>query len=205
MAHILSVPGLYGSELQHWQSWIEHKLPSTIRVQQQDWDNPILSVWSNQILHYIDQLPGKVWIIAHSFGCLASVYAAQQRPQRIAGAMLVAMADPASFNTQGFMHREPYITAIGSVSEQLPKTYLDFPSVVVASNNDPWMQVAKAEQWADHWESRFINIGNAGHINVAAGFGAWPQGLEIFEQLRQAEYDYLQGALEEIPFSIAGY
>lgn len=198
MNHILIVPGLYGSELQHWQSWMEHKLPNTIRVEQEDWDNAILSVWANQILHYIDQLSGRVWIIAHSFGCLASVYAANKRPERIAGAMFVVMADPASFNSKGFVRGEPYITTIDSVSTYLPKQPLGFPSVVVSSSNDPWMKVEKAELWADSWQSRFINIGAAGHINVASGFGAWPQGLQIFKQLRQAESDFLCGPLEEI-------
>lgn len=198
MAHILIVPGLYGSELQHWQSWLAHKLPNTIRVEQEDWDNPILSVWANRISHYIDQLSGQVWIIAHSFGCLASVYAAHKRPERIAGAMFVAMADPASFNSKGFIRGEPYITAIDGLSAYLPKQDLGFPSVVVASNNDPWMKAEKAALWADYWESRFINIGNAGHINVASGFGAWAQGLQIFEQLRQTENDLLHGSLEEI-------
>ena len=196
MTHTLIVPGLYGSELQHWQSWFEHKLPHTIRVEQADWDNPVLSVWANRVLHYIDQLPGRVWLVAHSFGCLASVYAAYQRPERIAGAMFVAPADPATFNSRGFVSGETYDTITDRLSTYLPKYALGFPNVIVASSNDPWMPLAKAEQWADYWESRLINIGDAGHINVASGFGAWPAGLAIFEQLRQTASDAVYGSLE---------
>ena len=38
----------------------------------------------------IDRAPGPVWLVAHSFGCLASVVAAADRPERVAGLMLVA-------------------------------------------------------------------------------------------------------------------
>jgi predicted alpha/beta hydrolase family esterase len=31
--------------------------------------------------------------------------------------------------------------------------------------------------------SHFISIGDAGHINTAAGYGPWPQGLELLRQL----------------------
>lgn len=191
----LIVPGLYGSELHHWQTWLEHKLPTALRVQQSDWDNPILAEWTANVLHYIDHCSGKCWLVAHSFGCLASVVAAVQRPERIAGAMLVAMANPHSFNTQGLRQGEPYLAATGSIAAQLPKRPLGFPSVVVASSNDPWMRLENAQLWAERWESHFINLGHAGHINVASGYGPWPQGLALFAHLQQAQIDLLQGTI----------
>lgn len=193
----LMIPGLYGSELQHWQTWLERKLPGAVRVEQEDWDNPVLPIWAEKVLHYIDHLPGQVWLIAHSFGCLAGVVAASKRPERIAGAMLVAMADPARFNLQGFRQGELYVAAAGSIASQLPKASFNFPSVVVASTNDPWMSAEKALSWAEIWESRFLNIGEAGHINVASGFGPWPLGLDIFEQLRRAQTDLVQGSINQ--------
>lgn len=197
METTLIVPGLYGSELQHWQSWIERKLLNSVRVEQEEWDNPILPIWADTIIRYIDNHPGKIWIIAHSFGCLASVFAANKRPDRIAGAMLVAPANPGCFNVNGFQAGEVYINAIDSISLKLPKTNLGFPSVVVASTNDPWMTLDNAYKWAEHWDSHFINIGAAGHINVASGFGAWPKGLEIFESLRQSQQYLPQGIITE--------
>lgn len=184
MPTVLIVPGLYGSELQHWQSWMERKLPNTVRVEQADWDTPILSVWANNVVRYIDQSPGKLWIIAHSFGCLASVVAAHKRPDRIAGAMFVAPAEPAKFTANG-LHYGTSINANPTVP--IPKESLGFPSVVVASSNDPWMRLESAELWAERWDSHFINIGNAGHINVASGFGSWSFGLKVFEQLQQTQ------------------
>lgn len=191
----LIVPGLYGSELHHWQTWLERKLPKAIRVEQPDWDNPMLTQWTATIMRYLDHYPGKFYLIAHSFGCLASVAAAVQRPERIAGAMLVAMADPQGFNTQGFRLGQPYIAATGSIASHLPKKPLGFPSVVVASTNDPWMSLENAQLWAERWESHLINLGDAGHINVASGYGPWPQGLEIFAHLQQAQFDLPQGTI----------
>ncbi|MEN9433748.1 MAG: hypothetical protein RLZZ422_1337 [Pseudomonadota bacterium] len=196
MERILIVPGLYGSELQHWQTWIERKLPNTVRVEQKDWDNPVLSTWSKQIIDYIDQTRGRVWIIAHSFGCLASVQAAFHRSERIAGAMLVAPAEPNRFNVQGFVMGRPYINSANTIASQLPKQPLPFPSAVVASTNDPWMTLDSVQTWANHWESLLINIGEAGHINVASGFGAWPQGLKIFKDLYQSQAYLPQGTFQ---------
>ncbi|WP_333820573.1 alpha/beta hydrolase [Ohtaekwangia sp.] len=33
--------------------------------------------------------------------------------------------------------------------------------------------------------SELVSVGPAGHINVAAGFGNWPQGIELLKRLDQ--------------------
>lgn len=168
MSRILVVPGLRNSGPTHWQSWIENLLPNTHRVEQQDWTKTCLSDWAANVRASIDAADDKVWIIAHSFGCLATVTAGFVRPERIRGALLVAPADPARFN----------------VPSALLEESLAFPSLVVASTNDPWVKASVAEKWAGKWGSRFLDIGAAGHINVESGHGPWPLGLELFEQLR---------------------
>jgi predicted alpha/beta hydrolase family esterase len=65
----------------------------------------------------------------------------------------------------------------------IPLLTLPFPSIVVASEDDPWVSLERAGFFAERWGSRFQNIGKAGHINLAAGFGPWPQGLELLQQL----------------------
>ncbi len=94
--------------------------------------------------------------------------------------MFVAPADPQRFG----------------VSSMLPTGRLAFPSVVVASTNDPWMRLTQAAYWADLWGSRLIKLGNAGHINVDSGFGPWQDGLDIFEQLRRSQCDLPLGSLD---------
>lgn len=170
MANILIVPGLRNSGPAHWQSWFETQLPATRRVEQADWERPAIASWGARVGEAIDAAAGPVWIVAHSFGCLASVHAALSRPQKVLGALLVAPADPQRFG-------EPAALLEGR---------LPCPSLVVASSNDPWVKASEAARWAGIWGSDFLEIGAAGHINVDSGHGPWPQGLRLFAQLQQA-------------------
>lgn len=168
MAGILIVPGLRNSGPTHWQTWMELQLPDTERVEQADWTQPRLPEWASNVSSAIARSEGKVWIIAHSFGCLASVAASAGLAARIHGAMLVAPADPERFE----------------LDDARLQHKLEFPSLVVASGNDPWVRVDVAERWARRWGSRLLYIGKAGHINAESGHGPWPQGLQLFESLR---------------------
>lgn len=160
----LIVPGLHGSGAGHWQTWWQQKDRGARRVEQDDWATPDLDVWARKVRHAVDESRGCVWIVAHSFGCLASLHAAQQHPDRIRGVFLVAPADPNKF----------------SVAHRLPQHALPFPSVFVASRTDPWLHFDKARQWAKTLDSQFIDLGEAGHINIESGFGAWQKGLDLF-------------------------
>jgi predicted alpha/beta hydrolase family esterase len=68
----------------------------------------------------------------------------------------------------------------------MPLERLRFPSVVVASRNDPDVTLTRARQFAEAWGSRLVDIGDAGHINSQSGLGAWPLGLSVLEELRRA-------------------
>ena len=39
--------------------------------------------------------------------------------------------------------------------------------------------------FAAAWGTEFIDIGAAGHINTASGFGPWPFGEVLLERLRR--------------------
>ncbi|HSD37255.1 MAG TPA: alpha/beta hydrolase [Rhodocyclaceae bacterium] len=179
MSTVLIIPGLHGSGPAHWQTWFEGQVADCVRVEQGDWSSPQLTRWAGSVRQQLDRAKGHVWIVAHSFGCLAAAHAAWDYRDRIAGAMFVAPADPDKFE----------VTSI------IPNEQLGFPSVVVSSSNDPWVRLMRAAWLADTWGSRFINIGAAGHINTDAGFGPWPEGLLIFEQLRRTQADLPLGQL----------
>ncbi|QKM64697.1 esterase [Polynucleobacter tropicus] len=183
----LIIPGFQGSESAHWQSWFQSKIENTHRVHQ-NWDEPILAHWAENIRNAIDKCNGKVWIVAHSFGCLAAILAGIDRYQNIAGAMLVAPADPERF-TLGGIKEESELTGSESIRSLIPTHRLPFPTLVIASDNDPWMQASKVQLWSNIWHSEFINLPSAGHINTASGFGPWHAGLTLFEnfQLTQSK------------------
>jgi predicted alpha/beta hydrolase family esterase len=169
MDSILVVPGLNGSGPTHWQSWIEPLLGAA-RVEQADWTQPDIDLWSARVEHEVGRRRAPVWLVSHSFGCLASVVAARRMPGRIAGALLVAPACPEKFG----------------ITAHIPQTPFDFPSIVAASRNDPWMKYLSAMYWAERWGARLIDLGDAGHVNVESGHGEWPDGLELFRQLRRS-------------------
>jgi predicted alpha/beta hydrolase family esterase len=81
--------------------------------------------------------------------------------------MLVAPAEPARFDAE----------------DAVPECALGVPSVLVASRNDPFMSFARAEHWARVWHSELIDLGEAGHVNVESGFGAWSFGKEVLLRL----------------------
>lgn len=168
MDRILVVPGLHGSGPAHWQSWIEPLLGAG-RVEQADWSVPDLDRWAARVEQEVLRQQAPVFLVAHSFGCLASAVAAQRVPGRVAGALFVAPANPEKFG----------------ISARMPTDRLDFPSVLAASRNDPWMSYAASRSWAARWDAELVDLGKAGHVNTDSGHGPWPDGLALFERLRQ--------------------
>lgn len=181
----LIVPGFHGSGPAHWQSWMEQALPGARRISGIDWEAPILAQWSARLGEEIDGASQPVWIVAHSFGCLATAAALQGREDRICGVMFVAPADPERFVDNG-CRDSPAQSHLPSVARHLPQGALNIPSLVVASCDDPWVKLKVAFYWASLWRSRFLNIGAAGHINVDAGYGPWPEGLALISDLQKA-------------------
>lgn len=164
---VLIVPGLRGSGAQHWQTHWERRFPHFRRVQQEDWQTPDLDAWARNIVEAALPLGAPALVIAHSFGCLAAVRAERFQSQLIAGALLVAPADPARFG----------------VEAQLPQVPLLYPSTLIASQNDPWLSLVRARQWAERWGSRFVDLGARGHINADSGLGDWAEGLQQLDGL----------------------
>lgn len=162
----LIVPGLHGSGAGHWQTWWQQKDRNARRIEQDDWTNPNLVAWAGKVRAAVDESPCNVWIVAHSFGCLASLAVARERAAKIRGMFLVAPADPHKFG----------------VTDKVPHSPLPFPTVLVASRSDPWLSFDKATHWAEQLGSRFVDLGDAGHINIESGFGAWQTGFDLFGQ-----------------------
>jgi len=164
----LIVPGLLGSGPQHWQSLWQEEHPEYERVVQKDWCVANLDIWARSIVRQIKVFSGPVILAAHSFGCLAVVRATELAPALIRGALLVAPANPARFGVESLVSR----------------LRLGYPSILVASRNDPWMPYSDAACWARRWGSRLVDAGNAGHINAEAGYGDWFEGEQLLDELR---------------------
>ncbi len=190
MIHTVIVPGVGGSEPAHWQSWLQRQLMSCSRVQQKDWNNPVLETWISEFVNTVAPIQGKIQIIAHSFGCLTTVAALAQHPelnQKIKNLILVAPANPARFGEAGFARDSQ-----SDYSAYFHQLKIAVPTTLLMSENDPWLNFEDAQCLAQAWKLNPINLGQVGHINVASGFGPFP---EI--------YDYLisENVLQHINFS----
>jgi predicted alpha/beta hydrolase family esterase len=158
---LLIMPGLRDSGPAHWQSWLQSLHRGSLRVVQRDWHTPDLDRWALRVASTLERAgPGAPWlVVAHSFGCLALArHIALQGAEGLAGALLVAPADPDKFG----------------VAECLPRQRLPVTTSMVISDTDPWMRAAQARLWAQRWGSHAVNLGDAGHINAEAGFGPLP-------------------------------
>jgi predicted alpha/beta hydrolase family esterase len=67
--------------------------------------------------------------------------------------------------------------------DHFPPDPLPFPSIVVASTDDPYGSVEFAQSCAQAWGSRFVDAGARGHINADSGLGDWPEGYALLRQL----------------------
>lgn len=187
---VLIVPGLRDSGPTHWQTWLQGQYVDAVRVQQHDWQQPDLEAWSARIEATLARHSRHTqWVaVAHSFGTLALAHhlATRQMAQalhvdsalgdatgvgprhgRIVAALMVAPADPVKFQLE----------------ERLPRHRLDVPLTVIGSENDPWMPLARARDWAHAWGGGFRNLGQVGHINTESGFGPWPLARQKVDAL----------------------
>lgn len=174
MRGALIIPGLHGSPDGHWQTLLQSHTPFARRVEQDDWDAPVLDRWVERLLSSADANPGAI-AVAHSLGCILIAHAALRMPEiKIGGALLVAPADVES-NIDAFPQLRNFAP--------MPTASLPFPSIVVASSNDPFMSLQRAETLATAWGSDFLNMGSAGHINIASGYGWWPAAHSLISAL----------------------
>lgn len=168
---ILIVPGWRNSEPEHWQSLWAQRLPGARRVEQGDWLFPRLQNWVGRLTDEIlSSRSERVVVVAHSLGCITTAHLPPEAAARISAALLVAPADP---------ERRAVLADFAPV----PYQRLPYRSMLVASSNDPYCPVRLAGAYARAWGSAFVRLENAGHINVAAGFGEWSQGLALLQSL----------------------
>ena len=180
MSHrFLTVPGLASSGPGHWQSIWERQYPHYFsRVKQDNWDWPVKEEWVGRLQEYISKLTDPVYLVAHSMGCVTVAHWAQEfSSPYVKGALLVAPADVELSKRLTFV--------VGF--RPIPEKKLPFPSYVVASSNDIYASIQRAEKFADDWGSELINVGKKGHINAVSGLEDWKEGKMILHKISGVE------------------
>ena len=170
---ILILAGLWNSGSQHWQTHWEHKYPAWTRVAHRDWHDPGRDEWVAELDAAIAGCEGRPILVVHSLACmLVAQWAQSGSTLKVAGAFLVAPSDVES----------PFYPVAANGFKPIPLARLPFPSIVVASSNDEYVSPDRARAFAQAWGSRLAEIGPAGHINGASGYGHWPEGEAMLDE-----------------------
>jgi predicted alpha/beta hydrolase family esterase len=174
--HILILPGWQNSGPLHWQSlWLARS--GYQRVEQHDWMRPLRGDWIARLEDVLLSLDGPAVLVAHSLGCqLVAAWAAHSKnTHRVKAALLVAPGDA---------EREELRPMLGSWAPLVLKP-LPFPSILVASTDDPYCMYERAAGFAQAWGSEWVNLGAMGHINADSGLGDWLFGQTLLQKLIQ--------------------
>jgi predicted alpha/beta hydrolase family esterase len=169
---ILFVPPWENAGAEHWMSIWQKKYPNIRRVEQRDWMNPERDEWVAALDRAVVEQTKPVVLVAHSLGTITAAHWAAKFEREIKGAFLVAPPDvedasaPAEIKTFA----------------PIPRAAFDFPSAVAASETDVYCSIERAAIFARRWKSRFINVGNAGHINSKSGHGEWLEGERLLSE-----------------------
>jgi hypothetical protein len=169
---ILFVPPWENAGAEHWMSHWEKKHPKIRRVEQRDWMNPNRDEWIATLDRQVGAQEKPVVLVAHSLGTMTVAHWASEFKRRVRGAFLVAPPDVES----------PDAPAEIKDFAPIPLAAFDFPSTVVASRTDVYCPLKRAAAFARAWNSRFVDIGDAGHINTKSGHGEWAEGEKLLAE-----------------------
>jgi len=169
---ILTAPGLGSSGPTHWQTQWEQQYGYR-RVQQHDWDHPVCTDWVQALEAAVAAAGPQVVLVAHSLACATVAHWAATTRHQLQGVLLVAPAD---------VDRPDFPPEVVGFAP-MPLARLPFPSIVVASTDDEYVSLTRAQQFAAAWGSRFVNVGALGHLNSESGLGLWPQGHQLLREL----------------------
>jgi len=173
MRPVLIIPGYQNSGPGHWQSLWEASM-NAHRVEMPNWDFPRKSGWVEALDDALRKVGEPALLVAHSLGCIAVAHWAREGNQEVAGALLVAPTD---------VERADTLVVLRGFAP-IPKSRLAFPTMVVAAEDDPFITPERAKALAGFWGSRLRMLPTGGHLNTASGYGPWPAGEALLQELR---------------------
>ena len=182
-ATLLIVPGLRDHVEDHWQTHLERKLSSVrkvVTVPPLEADKLSRSARVAAIQRTIETIDGPILAVAHSAGVVMLVHWANEHGGTLQGALLATPPDFESPLPEGYPTLD-VLQANGWLP--VPRQALPFRSVVAASTNDPLASFERVSRMANDWGSELVDLGAAGHLNPASGFGEWPRAEQLIRSL----------------------
>ena len=183
-ATVLIVGGLRDPAPEHWQQHLSRRLAArgvAVRMVLAPNENTLsCAVRVDAIAAAAAAIDGPILLVAHSAAVMMVVHWAQRHSANIQGALLVAPTDVENPLPPGAPTTDE-LKANGWLP--IPRVRLPFASIVAASGNDPMVTSERAGEMATCWGSRFVPLGDVGHVNVASGFGDWPLAEQLLSEL----------------------
>src|SRR5438105_3158430 len=127
MPGTIILPGVGGSGDAHWQTHWQSRDRDMVRFRPASFDAPDLDDWLAALDRAVAASSEPALLVAHSLACLLVAHWAARGGRLARGAFLVAVPDPAS----------PSFPAEAASFARVPDDPLPFPSLIVASANDP--------------------------------------------------------------------
>ena len=173
-SNVLILPGWRNSGPAHWQTLWE-KRHGYQRVEQHEWDTPLRGDWLARLEEVVLARDEPAVLVAHSLGCvLAAAWAARSKNvHRVKAVLLVAPADVEA----------PDLRDRLATWQPIDLQTLPFPTVLLASRNDPHCSFERAGLFGHAWGSQFMDYGLCGHINADSGLASWPEGHVLLQDL----------------------
>ncbi len=157
----------------HWQFWLTEQLrrrgEQVLYPQLPRTDEPQLTEWRELLAAELNQLgDGERVVICHSLSCLLWAHAAPflGEAARVDRLLWVAPPGPSAF-VNAVATFAPVRLDADSIVATAPERRL------VCSDNDPYCSEGAERVYASLGFPATV-LADAGHFNIAAGFGPWP-------------------------------
>ena len=177
---VLIVPGLRDHAPDHWQTLLAQRLERVRTVPPMGRDSIDLAPRIEAIERAAVEIEGQLILVAHSAGAVMAAHWAAHTRRPVLGALLATPPDLDWPLPDGYPTMEA-LDAAGWLP--VPRSPLPFPSIVAASRNDPLAEFEDVVEIARCWGARLEDIGEAGHLNPASGYGPWPLAERLISEL----------------------
>lgn len=155
------------NEEKHWQERWHKKIKNSILLHASNLDDKEFSILINDIQEKIQISTKPVILVAHGYGVSCALNA------------LTRLNNEIVKNIKGGFFVAPSIHDSKILKEA---TSLPFPSFMISSSNDEYLEQDKAKILAEKLGSFYIDSGESAHIDKSSGHGPWPEGMLVFSQ-----------------------